>query len=150
MLSRLICFILVVALLLQMGCAKTVSTIRPEPHQEPGISLPVRVEVTLKGEISLHGTHRDKETTWQTDKVSGYLVAWNDDVVSIRTAGKIDSWDFYYNVPTEDIEKIEVKEVHKGCIGVGVGCLILLIYSLYVISSDPGAFAFPGIGYSQP
>ena len=57
----MISFILVGALLFQVGCAKTVSTIRPEAHQDPELSLPLMVRVTLKQEVVIHGIHRELE-----------------------------------------------------------------------------------------
>lgn len=104
MLSRLIRFILIGALLLQMGCAKTVSTIRPELHQAPEILIASKVKVVLKRQIVLHGRYGANDITWRTDKVSGEVLASNKDVVSIG----IDI-SRSFEVPVGDIERIEIK-----------------------------------------
>jgi len=83
--SRLICFILIGTLLFQMGCAKTVSTLRPEPYQDldPDFQLPLKAEVTLRdGKAFFRELYPNHVTIWGTDKISGELVAWKDKVIS--------------------------------------------------------------------
>ena len=119
MFCRVISFILLGALLFQMGCAKTVSTIRPEPHQDPELTLPLRVRVTLKQEVVIHGTYRDKPTTLQTGKVSGQLIAWDDELLSIQTSGRTNRFSpgiYEYEITIEDIEKIEILKSDEGCV----------------------------------
>jgi hypothetical protein len=76
--SRLIRFILVGALLLQMGCAKTLSTIRPEPRQELGLSLMLKSDYAKLKENDSHllGEVGNTETYYTTpvEVHDGYLI----------------------------------------------------------------------------
>ena len=138
MTSRLICFVLIGSLLLQIGCSRTVLTVRPEPHQDPDLSLPRDVKVTLKSEIVLHGKYsvfpgKAKTMAWRTNEISGKLLAWNDEMASIQVRNR----DF--EVPIEDIEKIEHIDEVRACLSAGVfllGAAIAgIVYSFRYISS---------------
>jgi len=123
--GRLICLVLIVPLLLQTGCFKTVSTFRPGLHQDPDPSLPCDVKVTLRSEIVLYGKHSvfPWRVNWRTKKISGKLVAWNDEMVSIHVRNIRDK-DF--EIPIEDILKIEITPIDKiprPCLFAG-GCLL--------------------------
>ena len=121
--SRLICFVLTGSLLLQIGCSKTALIVRTAPHQNPNLSLPCDVKVTLKNEIVLHGKYsvfpgRAKTMAWRTNEISGKLLAWNDEMASIQIRNR----DF--EVPIEDIEKIEYIDKTRACLFTG-GCVVL-------------------------
>ena len=150
---NVVSFILLGALSLQAGCAKTVSTIRPEPHQDPEFSLPLRVRVTLMREVVIHGTYRDKPTTWQTDKISGQLIAWDDELVSLRASGRTHRFDrCEYKVPIAEIEKIEILKTDlEGCViggGLaGIGILVIIILAIREGRSAYGEFFREGWKY---
>jgi len=139
--GRVICFVLIGPLLLQIGCSKTASTFWPVPHQDPDPSLPCDVKVTLKSEIALHGKHfvfpgRVKTIAWQTNEISGKLVALNDEMASIQIRNK----DF--EVPIEDIEEIEITRIDRtrACLLQG-GCILGgAVASVFVFAMLYGAF----------
>ncbi len=127
MFDRVFSFILLGALLSQVGCAKTASTIRQQPHQDPELSLPLKVRVTLKQKVVIHGTHRGKPTTWQTGTISGQLTAWDDEMITIRAPGKARVVGSH-NVPIAEIEKIDVVVMDRNrTLAVIGGCLLVTL-----------------------
>jgi len=109
-----------------MACARTVSTVLPESHQNSGLVLPLEVEVTLKTKVLLSGrAGLHVKITRRTSKISGTLVAWNDDMASIRV-----DRSSVFEIPTEHIERMEIKsktgfgEFTDNCLA-WFGCCIL-------------------------
>ncbi|MFC1712385.1 hypothetical protein ACFL6S_01885, partial [Candidatus Poribacteria bacterium] len=139
--SRQICLVLISLLLPQMGCAKTVATIRPETHRS--LPLPRKVEVTLMSKTSLEVVHQGRETTWQTDRLSGRLVAWDDESVSIEVSGRPGETE----IPIEYIKQIAIKETdfYEGCLIAGgvmrkvtliIGAVMALIATVALLGTD--------------
>ena len=120
-----------------MGCAETVVTIRPEPYQDPGLSLPLTVKVALKQKTLIHGIYRSTSIRgtykvgslpWETDRIQGEQVAWGDEQISVVKAGYAGGPEVCYKVSIADIEKMEVtsgSEVRTAfCLG-GAGAFLL-------------------------
>ena len=143
MFSRLICFVLVGLILFQIGCSKTASIVRPELHQGFDFSLPRYVKVTLRSKVVLHGTRyvflgRAKAIAWRTDEISGKLVAWNNEMASIKVRS---IGSKYFKVPIKSIEKIEVTQTDRAnpCIfggGFILGAMAVVWVIFFIVISE--------------
>jgi hypothetical protein len=113
MLRRSLTIVLIIALIMETGCAKRIPVDvypirRPSDRvqAEDKVSVVLREEMTLKGTSGIDSLSMEP-IEWQTLEITGELVTWNEEQVTVRVIDWSPGENALFEIPLEQIEQID-------------------------------------------
>ncbi len=147
MLRRLLSIVLIIALMMETGCAKRVPVdVYPVRRPSDRVKAEDKVSVVLRGEMTLKGTagvdSLSKEPVeWKTLEVTGELVTWDEQKVTVRVINYTPGENAVFEVPLEQVEQVDRWPSFKpGPTLAAIGGLALVVgvtFLIVVLISKP-------------
>ena len=113
MLRRSLTIVLIIALIMETGCAKRIPVdVYPIRRPSDRVKAEDKVSVVLREEMSLKGTSGIDSLSmepieWQTLEITGELVTWNEEQVTVRVIDWSPGENALFEIPLEQIEQID-------------------------------------------
>ena len=147
MLRRSLSFLIIIALLLETGCAKRIPVdVHPIHRPSTRVKADDKVTVVLREEMTLKGTAGMDSLSmapvdWTTTEVTGRLVTWDDGSVTIRVLEWALGEEALFTIPTSQVEQIDEWPSFKaGPTLAAIGGLALVLgvtFLIVVLISKP-------------
>ena len=147
MLRRSLSIVLIIALMMETGCAKRVPVDvhpvrRPSDRVKPEdkVSVVLREEMTLRGTTAVDSLNQ-KQVEWKTLEITGELVTWDEQKVTVHVINYTLGENAVFEVPLEQIEQVDRWPTFKpGPTLAAIGGLALVVgvtFLIVVLISKP-------------
>ncbi len=147
MLRRSLSIVLIIALMMETGCAKRVPVdVHPVRRPSDRVKAEDKVSVVLREEMTLRGTTgvdslNQKPVEWKTLEITGELVTWDEQKVTVHVINYTPGENAVFEIPLEQIEQLDRWPTFKpGPTLAAIGGLALVVgvtFLIVVLISKP-------------